>query len=728
MRALTQQLRLLVLLLTSLQAFATTYIVSAPHLTMHVGDQLPPLLYRISGYTGSYSSHFSGEPNRTTTASRYSKVGEYPIIVSAGSLKLLSPGDQVSFVPGSIAVLPQDRVGAHLREHIGYPPGLFSGPGSAIVDVTRNSIANLVGDGHTDNADAFDKLVTQNGTRNAATTTNAPPLVLYFPSGVYATSKPLTIFGKFWTFYGSGPQSSVIKLLPNSPAFNVGQTPVQFFSPQSIHGNENFHNYIYNLGIEIGPGNPNAIPFTSEQNNSGAERNMQIWADDSVCPYAINFRRAYPGPLLLKDVAVYGCASAISSNQGEFSVTAENLTTEAQTGPVIDDQGLKLSIRHWLSDNSSSALRATGSATNVALLDSSLLGGDVKMPSVSVGGGGSLFLKNIAVSGYGPAQVPSRLFPWVPRNGHIEQAWTGTPQSVFDKAEDADTLHLPENETPEPSDPEVDSWTKLSQDTKTWAAAITGSRSSTVYTPPGEYAAGGTIQITVPGTVNHLQFFQAKFTTGRPQLILRVADDSKVPLVIDGCPYEGCQIVHTGSRTLVLRDSTLYSYTAQQGAGDFYIEDSVLSEGARGTLPVNFFSSQHIWARQLNLEQPGVEKFNCSGCTIWILGYKTEQSTPSIVLSKHAKAEVFGFFFYQNAGPKKPDSASIEMQDSSLFATGWTKVDVPGRGQPNWVNETANGKTSSLASRDVNTSQHLDMYFSHVAGKDVSSGKGNSQR
>jgi hypothetical protein len=220
--------------------------------------------------------------------------------------------------------------------------GFFDGPtGHPAIDVTNNSTANLVGDCVTDNSAAFRLLLSQNGARTSATTNgdidSALPL---FPPGCYATSQPLIIYGNNWTLWGAGPQRSYIRLLPNSPAFNAGSV-TQFFSPQSVMKNDNFQEYVYNLGFNIGLGNPDAIPFTTIQNNSGAVRNVQIWADDSNCPYAINFHPEYPGPMLFKNVAIYGCKMAYSSGQGEYSITFENFTTEAQTITVLDNRSSK---------------------------------------------------------------------------------------------------------------------------------------------------------------------------------------------------------------------------------------------------------------------------------------------------------------------------------------------------------------------------------------------------
>lgn len=704
-------------LLLCLPAAATTYTFAAPHLTMHVGDPVPPLIFNISSYSGSYATHFTGEPARHTLATALSPPGNYPITVSRGSLHALDRSDDLHFVNGTLTVIPADGIGAHLVNDITYPPGFLNGPsGYPAVDVTKNSTANLVGDCVTDNAKAFSLLLSQGGLRSSATTNGGSnPLYLYFPPGCFATSQPLTIYGNTWTFWGAGPQRSYIRLLPNSPAFNTG-TATQFFSPQSVTRNANFREYIYNLGFNVGAGNPDAIPFTTVQNNSGAVRNVQIWADDSSCPYAINLNREYPGPMLFKDVAVYGCKTAYSSGHGEYSVTFEDFTTEGQTVAVLDNQFIKASIRHWLSDNTVQALRVYGKAiANVAVLDSKILNGDSRTPGITVETGCAAYLKNVIATGYSPTEIDAGSGPAVTRTGNIEQAWTGPGQSVFDHEQSPDSLHLEVRETPAPNDPPAGRWTQLRATVADWPAQIANSASTTVYAAPGIYSAKGITQIVVPDRVDHLEFYQAKFPTSSPQIVLAVAGSSPKPLFIDGCLYKSCQIVHSGSRPVVVRDSTLYSYTAQDGAGDLYIEDSNLISDAK--MAINFYPSQHIWARQLNLEQNSANKFDCSGCKIWILGYKTEQATPSIVLTDRAQAEIFGFFFYQNVAPVSSGTASVYLTDSSLFATGWTQVDRPGRGQSNWIIEKQGPTASSLATRDVNTPQQLNMFYSYGGGR-----------
>ena len=699
--------------LLPLSASASVYTITAPHLTMHAGDPLPPLIFRVSPSSAPYASIFIGEPARSTAATSASLPGDYTIHITQGSLQLVNPADRAVFKDGTLTVLPAGPVGARLTNSIEYPPGFFDGPSRyPAINVTHNTTANLIPDCKTDNAAAFRQLLSQQGQRTPASTNGGTfPLFLYFPPGCYATSEPLTIYGNTWSLWGSGPQRSYIRLLPNSVAFNTGH-PVSFFNPQSVTKNDNFREYIYNLGFNIGVGNPDAIPFSTVQNNSGAVRNVQIWADDSNCPTAIGFNREYPGPMLFKHVAVYGCRAAYSSSQNEYSITFENFTTEAQTKVVLDNHYLTVSIRHWLSDNSVPAMHVYGgTAANVALLDSEIRNGDTATAGIRVDPGSALYVEHLHATGYKPTEIDSGAGSPIEHAGDITQAWTGSGQSVFNSTQPPNSLHLPVRETPEPNDPPVAQWLRLDARAERWPDQLSGT-ASTVYAPPGVYPPVGTVQINIPDSVNHLQFYESKFPTDAPQVVLTVDGSSRTPLVIDSCPYQSCQIIHSGSRAIVLRDTTLNSYEARDGAGDLYIEDSMLNIGPRGGPTLNLYPSQHIWARQLNLEQTNFDKLHCSGCTLWVLGYKTEQPPSSVVLADHARAEIFGFFFYMNEAPAGPGTTHIRLSDSSLFAFGWEKVDAGGRGHPNWVVEEQGGKSASLAIPNVDSPHQLDVFYS----------------
>ena len=306
------------------------------------------------------------------------------------------------------------------------------------------------------------------------------PQTFIMPAGACATSRPINQPGTFYAWYGAGPQSSYFYLLPNSALFQTGA--VQFWNPQSVSSNANFHEYITGVGFRIGVGNPAAIPITTVANNSGSWRNIQVWADDSVCPYALNFTRAYPGPMLWKNVAVYGCANAVSSGQGEYSETMEGVTFEGQTSTVIDAHFLKLDMRHVLSDNTTQFLHCYGStACHATVMQSEILNG--AGTGIQADSGSAIFVQGLTSTGYSTIISDSYTgSPVTVTTSSVVQYWSGTAATIFNGNNIADTLHLPVQETPVPSDPSPASWTQLGSTISGWCATITGSASTTVLT------------------------------------------------------------------------------------------------------------------------------------------------------------------------------------------------------------------------------------------------------
>lgn len=527
------------------------------------------------------------------------------------------------------------------------------------------------------------------------------------PPGCYATSQPIRLFGNYWSLYGSGPQTSIFYLLPNSALFNKG-APVEWFHPQSLHGNENFHEYVINLGFRIGVGNPQAVPITTEMNNMAAFRNVQVWADDSMCPYAFNLRRAYPGPGLLKDMAIYGCTNAMFSNQLQYNITAEGLTVEGQTDTVLEDGGIKLSLRHVLSDNPGLFARLHAH-TDVVLLDSKLLNGAETQSAVAVETTASFYGKSVEVSGYASAVSDKNAGGTVDAKANIRQRWSGQAQSLFNSSDQPNSLNLPEAETPPDNDPEPAKWTKLTADTADWQKEIDATRSSTVYLPPGLYTFPQDFELKIPDTINHINFFGGG--SRLHMMTLTIAGHSSNPLIIDAAPHNLTKIRQIGSRAIVMRDMDIASYTAQPGSGNVFIENV----GWSSNPPVTFYASQSIWARQLNVEPPTGDKFSCIGAKMWVLGYKTEHNDASITESNGCEAEIYGAFFYQLTRQPDPGSAVIKLSDSSLFIAGlFDYVNKSGFGTPNWVNESQGRCTKSLQNHFVNQpGNNLSMFYSY---------------
>ena len=546
---------------------------------------------------------------------------------------------------------------------------------------------------------------------------------LYFPSGIYGIGARVIVFGNYWTMTGDGPQKSIIKLAPNAPEFNTGASAVSMITAASVNNNDNFSEIIQNMGFYIGPGNPlgSAIQWTN--NNMGAVRNVLIWSADSHAKLGMYLGETYVGPTLLKDVAIYGTQTALSatSPNNEYNLTGDEITLEGQETQAIT-ANMATAFQHVLSDNSVPVFIST-SLGRSALIDSELLGTNASsVTAITIATGNRLYFKNVSCVGYGHCESDNgNLLTFLPAEG-----WTGAAQTIFDLGSTPGALTIPDTETPIPVDPAASTWTMLGSDPTTWCSTITSSASTTVYLPPGTYTSSANVSCTIPDTVNHLLMYDSKnsTTTNGTTYTFTVAGSSTTPLVIDGCMHQSCSINHTGARTLVIRD-TNGGYQAAAGAGNVYFEDAAIG----GYLPKStnepgptFYSSQLVTGRQLDIEVGSATdptlypKIQCQGANVWLLGYKTEHDSPSIIETAQCKANLFGFYYY-NTNTEISGSAPMVLTDSSLFATGFMNWNEVGYGPTNWVNETRSGTTQFLAMPGSGNSfgEPLNMFYSYGA-------------
>jgi hypothetical protein len=180
------------LLSLTLPALAANYTVTASHVTMHAGDPVPPLIFYTSAHSGTYASVFNGQPALTTTATSSSPVGTYPIVVAAGTMTPVNGTDSLTFVGGTVSVIPPDGIGAQLTASgIVYPAGFFDGPTFGVVNAMSNSIANLDNTCTNDDTAGINALF--KGSRTGASNVGygRQTIYLYFPPGCYRITGPI---------------------------------------------------------------------------------------------------------------------------------------------------------------------------------------------------------------------------------------------------------------------------------------------------------------------------------------------------------------------------------------------------------------------------------------------------------------------------------------------------------------------------------------------------------
>lgn len=696
-----------------------TLTLKATHETMEQGQPVPPLIWSFS--TPSAAASCTGEPSITTAATSASTPGNYTTTISAGSLSC--SGYTLAFTNGTMAVIAADGNGPQINNSVVYPAGFTSGATNPVINVTTAGVCpgstpdHMVGDDSTLN----DSCLTYLNDRYLSTDCAHQPSninYLYFPTGTYLFSQQVSPCGNGWTYWGDGPGKTIFHLQNNSAAFNTG-TNTQFFNPSSVSSASNFREYIYNIGIHIGYGNPNAIPMTSVMNNSGALRNVQIWAEDSNCPYGLSLARAYAGPALAKNIGIYGCAEAIFSNQAEYNFVFDQVTFQGQTGTAaIDITGYNITMQHVLTDDTIPfyLARSIGTASSLAILDSELLNGasgNIAIDQTNTSG--IVYERNVTTTGYGTAISDA--------NGSTQttmpaEYWSASPLCVFCSA--PGSLHLPEQETPLPTDdPTVSNWMNLGSNGANFASELASPTSVTAYVPPGTISGTGTYAITVPDTVNHILFYNSLTASQNPKFTLTVAGTSSTPLVIDNCAYAVCNIIHTGSRTVVVNDSYLNGYAPSSGAGNFFAED-IVTNGGSNTTTTELWPSQNFWGRQINMENKTIPagQYLCNGATMWMLGYKTENNAtlsggnPSVVESNHCKAEIFGHFYYPLVATGTGVQGSLT--NSSLADIGVTFVPGANQGWPNLYTSTQ-ATTGTTPAVSQSTTQRTSLFYDYGA-------------
>lgn len=541
------------------------------------------------------------------------------------------------------------------------------------------------------------------------------PLYLFYPAGTYLLNDTVMFYGNYMSYWGVGP-SSILKLAPNSPAFQGAATP--FLQPPTNVTASAFHIFFRNLSVEVGVGNPSAVPFQFPMNNYAAARNMAMWCDDSNCPEVLNMSRNLTGPEMIRNDAFYGGKIGVLGGNITYNITMENITVEGQTTDGIVNAQNKIQVRHALFDEPGIPMMTNNNVASSAVL----------MDSEGFDHGGALCFQNSASSGT-PASTfyflnvqvhgscTTTVSDWgtgtlVQTTGDIVEQWTGTAQSLFFSGSSPHALALSFPETPQASDPAVSTWPVLGTAISTWPATIAAGAATTIYAPPGQYAGTGTINITVPDTVNHLQFFDAMDTPGLTYtLALTVAGTSTTPLIIEDCPQNQCTLSHTGSRTVVLLDTNLHSYTAGLGAGTLFVDDAIL--GGSATLA----NGQLFYARQLNMEDATATKMTCAGCTAVVFGYKTEHNGDLFDATAGAQINIFGFSALGDPPTPGTGGNMFGIVDSSLFATGSEIVQGTNpEGFATWVIETLLGSTLSLTIPGSElTNANLNMYYSFGA-------------
>ncbi|MGF1633907.1 MAG: glycosyl hydrolase family 28-related protein [Phycisphaerae bacterium] len=530
-----------------------------------------------------------------------------------------------------------------------------------------------IGDGVTDDTAAF----------KAAFATDQPRAI-YIPHGTYLIREPLR-YGveaskkKKVLLIGQSRQGTVLRLADNAPGFDNPSDPRTFIHAQhpKQQGEQNMHNYLYGLTIEIGRGNPGAVALNYHTNNTGAVKDVTLRAADPVNhPGLVGLACTdwEVGPGSIRHVTVDGFATGALMTKVANHVTLEHVTlSNCDVGIVAHDT---LSIRGLKTLAVETPLQLHG---QTVLLDAELhapAGAENAGAENAVAiqaGAHRLLARNINTHGF--ARVVASTAPAGDVPADASSAGTHTalylshpPVSNWPADDTAAGLHsLPVEESPHlPYPASADGWAVMpARGDITDALQHAIDAGATDILIPG----GGGKQIT--RTVHLRNNVRRIMGVGNAYLRMNTGEAPAFRLEAGNAPVVLLELLYAdyGSdtrfafeqaapRTLVLRHGggDIRSLPSAEG-GKLFVESVV---GARFHL-----AGVDAWLRDVNTELGGPEANIINrGGDVWVLGHKTEDFATKIA-TYDGRTELLGGTYRQNH------------DDADLRRTGLNPADPP---------------------------------------------------
>jgi hypothetical protein len=256
--------------------------------------------------------------------------------------------------------------------------------------------------------DGIDDLTAFQAALNATVGTNR---LLYVPDGVYDLSGRLN-WGGIGTgngiiFQGQSESGTILRLVDNAPGFDgAGGSDRVFFDVYEGNTANAFRNYLRDVTIDVGNGNPGAIGLQFQSNNTGRIENVTVRSIGPGRRGKVGFDVAFefPGPFLAKNLTIEGFDTGMRGAPQEYSLTIDGLALRHQNVLGIYVWRLPLQIRNLTSVNAVPVLSMDdnpGAWGHVVIDGGALTGGLATTDAlINEQGAGVLTVRNVTTAGY----------------------------------------------------------------------------------------------------------------------------------------------------------------------------------------------------------------------------------------------------------------------------------------------------------------------------------------
>lgn len=551
-----------------------------------------------------------------------------------------------------------------------------------------------------------------------------PSRILYFPKGIYRVSDTICYrthllkngMGAelFWRirFVGESRTETVIRLEDHCRGFEYGSAKPVISFMRGNGSNVAMSNYVRNLTVDVGKGNPGAVGIDFFGNNTAAVRDVTLRSGDpeGLGRAGLTISRPRASGCVFKRMSIEGFDIGILLQQEGTDLVFEEIDLKGQRVTPIVVEGPVVCMRRIRSRNPMPALKLGNHNTHLVLLDSEFTGGDADAPAIEMTQG-QAFMRNIRTRGYGLAL-----------GGHYSRGWPTAPiveGSEIDEYSSAPPVTLTEGADPRslsldlPDEPDIpwESDFSLWVHPGEYGAAGDGEADDTeavqramnsgkpvVYFQPGRYRIDSPVRI--PDSVRRVNFMFCDLVAG-PSLremknrgMFKVEGMSDQPLLMEDLfgferNYGHHFLVdHASTRTLLLRD--LHSqacsiYRNSVPGGTVFIENVCCTSGIFNPgydRPCFEFIGQTVWCRQLDPEYSSQKVVNDGG-QLFILGYKTEGHGVAFTTRNGGRSEILGGILMFGKNDGRPVALNDNSDVCLVGSTGGREVhhifDVPAR-------------------------------------------------
>ena len=621
------------------------------------------------------------------------------------------------------------------------------------------------GDGVTDDTEAIQNAIYAGKT-------------VFLPKGTYLVSKTISWSSlrekgpqrtNFVMLVGENRSETIIKLQDNCPPYNdpaANKADLDAYKQLAVVRTNSdvgppdaaISNYIINLTVDTGKGNPSATGIDYIGNNWSALRNVTIRSGDGQGNIGLSLVRI-PGPALVQDVLIEGFDIGIRFRDDPYNMVFDGLELRDQNKVGIYLSRNLISINRLKSrnrvpviwndsarpkDKPGEPLKNPVKSAFTILVDAELTGGDPSQPAII--NDSYFYGRNIKTSGYaGVMEIGGKIGPVK----SIEEFKNGPVTKLFDESRDT-ALQLPIEVTPEtfhsndfaqwakpqdymdkwklvdgspypasgelpgvkPGDPARKVPDNLIDHTQAIQAALDSGK-PIIYFPRGNYNMSDTLR--VPATVRKIVGMRSVFTPiAGPKKTFVIADTLNPVFRFEGestnpLTVEFMMMADHRSNPAVRRGAaSMFQDAAKRPVVVRHSEFLGFTNApGAGKLFIDdvvaqemfFDNPQDIWIRQVNPEGYHLRLRN-NGGRIWILGLKTEG--PDTVIRNYGggQVELLGYFLRPSAG--FPMSAvAFENVDSDMTLMGTTYAHAPERAYFYHVRETRNGVTKDLTRAEL---------------------------